>query len=257
MKEVTKYKIAMIGIIIISPILYLIFMKFSPFSFRCQYLLLNGGPCYLCGTTRALQELFKFNLEKSLAYNHLGLFGSIYYIVLLISYVLYLLNLEKGIKNMKYQATLLSVSDIDKSKQFYKNVLGLNVTSDLGANATLTGGIALQTLDTWKEFIHKKDSEIIFENNAIELYFEEDDIDSFVEKLKNIKDIVYVHPSKEHPWGQRVVRFYDLDKHIIEVGENMAIVTKRFFDSGRSIEEIAIRMNVPVEYVNLYLNKKE
>ncbi|NOV61327.1 hypothetical protein B0H39_000243 [Clostridium beijerinckii] len=53
----------------------------------------------------------------------------------------------------------------------------------------------------------------------------------------------------EHSWGQRVVRFYDPDKHIIEVGENMVMVVKRFLNSGLSIEETAIRMDVPVDYI--------
>lgn len=148
---------------------------------------------------------------------------------------------------MKYSSTLIAVKDIEKSKQFYHDVLDLDVIADFGANVTLTGGIALQTVDTWKEFIHKQNHEIIFENNAGELYFEEDDMNSFIIKLNSIKDIVYVHHLKEHSWGQRVVRFYDLDKHIIEVGENIAMVIKRFIDSGLSIEETASRMDVPVD----------
>lgn len=150
---------------------------------------------------------------------------------------------------MKYTSTLIAVKDMEKSKQFYHDVLNLDVITDFGANVTLKGGIALQTLDSWKGFIHKRDNEIIFGNNACELYFEEDDIDTFVAKLTNIKDIEYVHPLFEHSWGQRVVRFYDLDKHIIEVGENINMVIKRFIDSGLSIEETAARMDVPIDYI--------
>jgi len=57
------------------------------------------------------------------------------------------------------------------------------------------------------------------------------------------------YPFFEHSWGQRVVRFYDLDKHIIEVGENIIMVVKRFINAGLSIEETATRMDVPVVYV--------
>ncbi len=96
----------------------------------------------------------------------------------------------------------------------------------------------------------KKESEIIFGNNVTELYFEDDDMDSFIDKLNSLEDIVYVHPLKEHSWGQRVIRFYDLDKHIIEVGENMVMVVKRFLNSGLSIEETAMRMDVPIAYIN-------
>lgn len=150
---------------------------------------------------------------------------------------------------MRYLSTLIAVRDIDKSKQFYHDVLGLKVIADFGANVTLAGGIALQTVDTWKAFIHKTESELVFGNHAAELYFEEDDMDRFVNQLKERADIVYVHPLKEHAWGQRVVRFYDLDKHIIEVGENIVMVIKRFLDGGLSIEETAVRMDVPVDYI--------
>lgn len=150
---------------------------------------------------------------------------------------------------MKYSSTLIAVKDIEKSKHFYQDVLDLDVIADFGANVTLTGGVALQTLDSWKGFIHKRDDEIIFGNNACELYFEEDDMDNFIAKLTNIKDIEYVHPFLEHSWGQRVVRFYDIDKHIIEVGENMNMVIKRFIDDGLSIEETAARMDVPIDYI--------
>lgn len=38
----------------------------------------------------------------------------------------------------------------------------------------------------------------------------------------------------------------DFDGHIIEVGENMKIVVKRFLDSGMSLEETSRRMDVSV-----------
>jgi catechol 2,3-dioxygenase-like lactoylglutathione lyase family enzyme len=148
---------------------------------------------------------------------------------------------------MKYKGTLLAVKEIDKSVVFYKTVLGLRVIADFGANKTLTGGIALQTLETWQEFICKKQNEIAFGNNAVEIYFEEDDMDDFVAKLKSMS-INYVHELKEHSWGQRVVRLYDLDNHIIEVGENLTSVAKRFLKNGMSVEQVAIRMGISLSY---------
>lgn len=154
---------------------------------------------------------------------------------------------------MRFVTTLIAVSDMEKSKKFYHDVLGLDVIADFGANVTLTRNISLQTLDTWKDFIHKDKKEIIFKNNATELYFEEDNMDEFIKKLDTFENIEYVHRLFEHNWGQRVVRFYDLDKHIIEVGENMSAVAKRFLNSGLSKEEIAMRMDVAVEYVEQWL----
>ena len=148
---------------------------------------------------------------------------------------------------MEVKNPMLVVSDIDKTVEFYKKVLGLQVVMDFGANKTLTGGLALQTLDTYKDFIGKGD--ISFGGNNFEIYFEEDNFDKFTNNLRKC-DVQYIHPVKEHSWGQRVVRFYDPDRHIIEVGENMKVVCKRFIDSGMTPEQTAERMDVPVEYVN-------
>ena len=148
---------------------------------------------------------------------------------------------------MKMKNPMLIVTDIDKSVEFYKEVLGLRVVTDFGANKTLTGGLVLQTVETWKEFIDT--AEILCGSNNSEIYFEEDNFDKFCEKLKKC-DVEYVHPIKEHSWGQRVVRIYDPDKHIIEVGENIKEVCKRFLNSGMTPEQVAKRMDVPMKFVN-------
>ena len=51
----------------------------------------------------------------------------------------------------------------------------------------------------------------------------------------------------EHSWGQRVIRFYDPDGHIIEVGEDMKMVIKRFLASDMTMEEISVKMDASVE----------
>lgn len=151
---------------------------------------------------------------------------------------------------MKFMNPLLAVSDMDRSVSFYKTVLGLDKIADFGANVTLTGGVALQTQETWAQFIET--DALTWNGKVSELYFEEDDFDTFAERLRG-QDIRYVHPVKEHAWGQRVVRFYDPDGHIIEVGENMQSVCRRFADSGMTPEQIAVRMDVPPEAVFFWL----
>lgn len=157
---------------------------------------------------------------------------------------------------MKLKNPMLVVADINKSKAFYKEVLGLRVISDFGANITLTGGVSLQTKESYQEFIGI-DKAITFSGNDMELYFEEDDFDNFIKKLANIDYIEYVHFAYEHSWGQRVVRFYDLDKHIIEVGESIKMVCKRFSDMSMSVEEISKRMDIPINLVQKYIKDKE
>ena len=149
---------------------------------------------------------------------------------------------------MKLKNPMLVVTDIDRSVEFYNKVLGLRVVADFGANKTLTGGLSLQTAETYKEFI--ENDNITFGGNSFEIYFEEDDFDCFLERLENC-GIEYVHPVKEHSWGQRAVRFYDPDRHIIEVGENLKSVCRRFLDSGMTPEQVAERMDVPLKFVNI------
>ena len=58
----------------------------------------------------------------------------------------------------------------------------------------------------------------------------------------------------EHSWGQRVIRFYDLDEHLIEVGEDMKMVVKRFLASGMTMEEVSAKMDVSIEDLTKLLN---
>jgi hypothetical protein len=112
--------------------------------------------------------------------------------------------------------------------------------------------------ERWRDFLEKeKDDFNLLKNNVSELYFETENYDVFIEKLNNYDDfeIEIVHKTKEFPWGQRVIRFYDLDNHMIEVGESMDVVIKRFFSSGMSVEDVAEKTGYPVEYVVDLKNK--
>lgn len=149
---------------------------------------------------------------------------------------------------MKLKNPLLVVTDMDTTVEFYKKVLGLHVIMDFGANVTLTGGLSLQTRESWAEFIEISPDELGWCGKVSEIYFEENHFDSFADKLHAL-DIHYVHSVKEHGWGQRVVRFYDPNGHIIEVGESMKSVVHRFLESGMTPEQVAKRMDVPMKFV--------
>lgn len=117
---------------------------------------------------------------------------------------------------MRLRNILIVVKDIEKSKQFYHDLFGLDVLLDNDGNVILTEGLVLQDEQIWKRFIEK---DIIPENNSCELYFEEPNIEAFVEKLENLYPAIqYVNKLMIHSWGQKVVRFYDLDGNLIEVG---------------------------------------
>ena len=120
---------------------------------------------------------------------------------------------------MRLRNVLIVVKDIEKSRKFYYDLFGLDKVLDNDGNMILTEGLVLQDEKIWNSFLEK---EIIPESNSCELYFEESDIEAFVEKLEKLyPDIKYVNKLMTHSWGQRVVRFYDLDGNLIEVGTPM------------------------------------
>ncbi|MBQ4259733.1 MAG: VOC family protein [Lachnospiraceae bacterium] len=117
---------------------------------------------------------------------------------------------------MKLKNVLIVVKDIEKSKKFYHDLFGMDVVLDNDGNMILTEGLVLQDAKIWSTFLEK---DIIPKNNSCELYFEEQDIEAFVEKLERLyPSVEYVNRLMTHSWGQRVVRFYDLDGNLIEVG---------------------------------------
>ncbi|MBQ9331018.1 MAG: VOC family protein [Oscillibacter sp.] len=121
---------------------------------------------------------------------------------------------------MELKSVLIVVRDMERAKRFYRDLFGLEVLQDNDGNVALTGGLALQEEGIWRCFLGR---DIVSENNASELYFEERDIEGFVERLEALyPSVVYVNRLMTHSWGQRVVRFYDPDGNLIEVGTPMA-----------------------------------
>ena len=120
---------------------------------------------------------------------------------------------------MRLRNILIVVKDIERSKKFYHDLFGLDIVLDNDGNIILTEGLVLQEEKIWKDFLGKT---IIPESNSCELYFEEPDLEGFVEKLDRLyPSVQYVDRLMTHSWGQKVVRFYDLDGNLIEVGTPM------------------------------------
>lgn len=120
---------------------------------------------------------------------------------------------------MRLRNTLIVVNDIEKSRKFYRDLFDLEMVLDNDGNMILTQGLVLQDKKVWQEFLGK---EVLPKNNTFELYFEERNIEGFVERLERLyPSIEYVNPLMTHSWGQKVVRFYDLDGNLIEVGTPM------------------------------------
>lgn len=148
---------------------------------------------------------------------------------------------------MKLKNTLIVVSDIEKSKAFYKELFGLFVLADFGENVILSEGLVLQEKKLWEKFIDKK---VSIGGNDSEIYFEENNIDQFRKKLDESDfNIEYINKCIEHEWGQRVIRLYDPDMHIIEIGESLEYVARRYLKAGMTVEDTAAKVQLTVDHV--------
>lgn len=155
---------------------------------------------------------------------------------------------------MKYKGPMLVVKDIEKTKEFYTKILNLRVIADFGVNITFTGGLSAQTEASWQEFTGCKEDFFTYQGNDAEFYFEEEDFDSFIQRIEN-EDIKKIGDVMSMPYGQKVLRFYDPDKHIIEVGEDLTVMVKRMSSDGMSVEAIAEKTFLKNKMVERMLKK--
>ena len=155
--------------------------------------------------------------------------------------------MESGADEMKFCLPLLAVQDVEASKAFYTQPFGQEVVLDLGKNVTFSGGFAIQQDFAWLTDIDP--ASVVRHSNNMELYFEVENFDDFLLLLEKHKEVKLVHPPKKHEWQQRVVRIYDPDFHMIEIGESMEVIARRYFSQGLSVEEVSEIIQHPVEFV--------
>ncbi len=155
---------------------------------------------------------------------------------------------------MKYACPLIAVKDLQASLTFYEKVMRQKVLMDLGSNVSFGEPPSMFAIQAdYEGLIGEPGFGITYAGNDHELVFEEDDLDEFCQHLKTFADVRILHNAKEYPWGQRVVRFFDPDNHLIEVGESLACVFRRFHAQGMTAEQVAERTSHPTEYVKMFL----
>jgi catechol 2,3-dioxygenase-like lactoylglutathione lyase family enzyme len=136
---------------------------------------------------------------------------------------------------MKFVCSLIVVEDIEKARHFYADTLKQHIISDFSENVGFEGGFAIHKKEHFKKLIN--DMEINQGSNSFDLYFEDDELEVLEKELKKC-GIEFVHGIREQPWKQRVMRFYDYDRNIIEVGERLEHVAYRLYKEKKSFEEI-------------------
>lgn len=155
---------------------------------------------------------------------------------------------------MRLKNILLVTEDPERSKGFYQELFGLHVLADFGGNIMMTEGIVLQERKLWEKCVGDR---IIPQGKAFELYFEEDDLKSFLDRLKQRLYDISSFNQFEEEWGQRKVRLCDPDGHLIEVGESMKAVVRRLQKDGLEAAEIARRTHMLLEQAEAWMVSAE
>lgn len=152
---------------------------------------------------------------------------------------------------MKFRV-VLAVKDIKAARVFYEELFGLKVADNFGHCVAFECGLTLQQNFGWLTGL--LDCEIKDKANNCEMCFEELNFDRLVQKIKAYPGVHLLHDVMEQPWGQRVIRFYDLDNHLVELGEDMKYVIERFISQGMDTRDIAEKMDMNTENINRMLN---
>ena len=163
--------------------------------------------------------------------------------------------LELGEGNPVYRSCVLLVEDVEKSKHFYKSILGQKIVMDFGRNVGFEGGLAI-----WDRYyalnliFHEKAQGIKVGANNVEIYLETENLDELYKRL--VEEVRVIHSIQEHSWGQRAFRIYDPDNNILEFAESMESVVLRLNMQGLSLEEIANKSMMPMEFIRITLKKQ-
>ena len=115
---------------------------------------------------------------------------------------------------VKFEGGLICVKDIQRSRRLYEELLGQTMLEDFGENIVYLG-FALQEKTCWASFLDVAPVDIKAGRYDHELYFETEDLDGFIEKMKAY-DVKIYQPIQVSSWGQRMIRFFDYDDHMIE-----------------------------------------
>jgi predicted enzyme related to lactoylglutathione lyase len=150
---------------------------------------------------------------------------------------------------IKYSGYLIVVDEMEPVRHFYAEVLQQKLKVDSPEYVVFEGEFCLFLKRNFLPIL--KDEArypITYRANNGELYFESTDIEADEARLR-AAGTEFLHPIQEQPWAQRVMRFYDPIGTLVEVGEDMSIVIRRFQAQGMSLEQISQRIGFDVPMI--------
>jgi len=150
---------------------------------------------------------------------------------------------------LKYIGPIITVEEIAPSRRFYERLLGQKVKYDFGVNVSFEGDFAIHLKSHFQSLLgDAAQYPVTRKANNGDLVFEVDEIEPLYQRLQQA-GVEFIHAIQEQPWGQRMMRLYDPDGHIVEIGETMEEVVRRYHRQGGSIESIREKTAMPREFI--------
>lgn len=135
--------------------------------------------------------------------------------------------------DLKNCTPVLFVKDALKARDFYVDLLGMTVVMNNGdQNFMFKEGFAVWQIAEQNIIPQKLGMEKISDKSApgrFELCFETGELDKIFQTLKK-HGVKFLHEINTEIWGQKTIRFYDPDNHLIEVGEAMPVFLRRVYE---------------------------
>ena len=150
---------------------------------------------------------------------------------------------------LKFVSPLIVVEDMARSRQFYEQLLEQKVKFDFGVDVAFEGDFTIHLKSHFQSLLGDATRyPITPKAHNGELYFDTDEIELIYQRLQ-AAGVEFIEGIQEQPWGQRAMRLYDPDGHILEIGEPMEITVQRFYRKGWSIDRIAEKTGMPPEFI--------
>jgi len=151
---------------------------------------------------------------------------------------------------IRFHSTAIFVKDIAVAKKFYIETLHQVIEHDFVKNVILKNGITLWEISNSHIIPRELGLESVRNEQSarFELYFEAENLEQLATGLEAL-GIQFLHPLHEEPWGQRTIRIFDPDHHLIEIGEPLPVFVKRLYEQGMSPQQVAAKTSVPIKTV--------
>lgn len=151
-----------------------------------------------------------------------------------------------------FSMTTLVAGDFERTRRFYRDLLGLEAQIDSGSHIMFACGLSIWDGVFAKKLVFGSEDVEISPQFSHELCFDSRELDAAQEQLRQ-EGVDFVHEIMEQPWAQRVMRVRDPDGRIIEVGEPLDMTVRRVYDETGSKKRTSERTFIPESELDRFL----